>query len=151
MTAVCFVTPPEQSPQEGLMAYETVRQALSPYDIDPVYENAITIDTVSLGSAVALLADLDWYLRRTVADVFVREPAVSDTEWLSRELAGQLREESSDPEATAGLVKIYGVDANRLVEPMYAERRHDGSIPAYDLREVDETVVVRVAASEFGQ
>jgi hypothetical protein len=33
---------------------------------------------------------------------------------------------------------------------MYVARRPDGSIPSYDLRDVEETVVVRVAESEFG-
>jgi len=36
----------------------------------------------------------------------------------------------------------------RLVEPLYV-RRTDRDLPEYDLRDVDETVVVRVSESEF--
>ncbi|MFW6448420.1 MAG: DUF5804 family protein [Halobacteriota archaeon] len=151
MTTVCFVTPPDESPSERLLAYETVRQALSPYDRERPYTNALCVETVSLGSAVALVSDLDWYLRRTVQDVIVREPAVSEREWLSRALAEGLRAEAIDPADTEEVVKIYGVVEETLVEPMYAERRRDGSLPGYDLREVEATVVVRVGPAEFGR
>lgn len=150
MTTVCFVTPPDETPMEGLLAFDTVRQALSPYEVDSPHGNVVCVETVSIGSAVALIADLDWYLRRTVVDVMLREPAVSEDEWLSRDLAEGLREEVLTAAETEALVKIYGIDDDRLVEPMYAERRRDGTLPGYDLREVEDTLVVRVSESEFG-
>lgn len=150
MASVCFVTSPSADPREGLLSFETARQALSTYDLAQPYANAVRIETVSLGAAVALLDDLSWYLRRTVDDVFVLEPSIAPDEWLSRELAKALREERIDPADTTPLVKIYGVDEGALVEPMYAERRRDGSLPGYDLRTVDDTVVVRVSERAFG-
>lgn len=150
MTTVCFVAPPDSPPEEGLLAFDTVRQALSPYDVRSPYTNAVCVETVSIGSAVSLISDLDWYLRRTVDDVVLREPAISEEEWLSRRLAEELREEAIEPTETDALVKIYGIDDDTLIEPMYAERRHDGTLPGYDLREVEDTLVVRVAPAEFG-
>ena len=132
------------------MSFETARQALSTYDLAQPYANALQLETVSLGSAVALLDDLSWYLRRTVSDVFVLEPSISTDEWLSRELATAVREEALTPAETEPLLKVYGIDEGRLVEPMYAERRRDGSVPSYDLREVDGSLVVRVSESAFG-
>lgn len=150
MASVCFVTEPEADPRAGLLSFETARRALSTYDLAQPYANALQLETVSLGAAVALLDDLSWYLRRTVADTFVLEPSVSSEEWLSRELATALREESITPAETEPLLKVYGVDDGRLVEPMYAERRRDGSVPGYDLREVEDSLVVRVSESAFG-
>lgn len=150
MASVCFVTDPEADPREGLLSFETARQALSTYDLAQPYTNALRIETVSLGAAVALLDDLAWYLRRTVEDAIVLEPSISPDEWLSRELATAIREERLTPAETTPLVKVYGVDNGRLVEPMYAERRRDGSIPGYDLREVDDSLVVRVSQRAFG-
>lgn len=150
MTTVCFVTDPADDPRDGLLSFETTRQALSPYDLSNLYANALAIETVSLGSAVALLDDLDWYLRRTVREVIVKEPSISDTEWLSRDLATRLRDESITPEDTTTVVKMYGIDDNTLVDPMYAERREDGTLPGYDLRDVDGTVIIRVSEDAFG-
>lgn len=150
MTTVCFVTDPADDPRDGLLSFETTRQALSPYELSNLYANALAIETVSLGSAVALLDDLDWYLRRTVREVIVREPSISDTEWLSRDLAKGLRDESITPADTTTVVKMYGVDDNTLVDPMYAERREDGTLPGYDLRDVDGTVIIRVSEDAFG-
>lgn len=150
MTTVCFVTDPADDPRDGLLSFETTRQALSPYDLSNLYANALAIETVSLGSAVALLDDLDWYLRRTVREVIVKEPSISDTEWLSRDLATGLRDESITPEDTTTVVKMYGIDDNTLVDPMYAERREDGTLPGYDLRDVDGTVIIRVSEDAFG-
>lgn len=151
MTTVCFVSEVEADPRESLLAFETVRQALSPYDLDQPYTNAVSIETVSLGAAVALLDDLAWYLRRTVREAIVLEPSIDPEEWLSRELARQIRQEVVDPDDTGELVKIYGVDEGVLVEPMYAERRGDGSLPEYDLRSVDGTLVIRVTPDAFGR
>jgi hypothetical protein len=128
---------------------------------------------VSLGSAVALLNDLNWYLVRFTRDAFVREESVSDTEWLSRAVATGVRDDEFDPSETDRFLKIYGVvdadDADeedaadgdhegddgaadgppRLVEPMYVTRT-GRSLPEYDLRAADDTLAVRVTEDEFG-
>jgi hypothetical protein len=173
-----------------LLAYENARGALSSYDIREPYENAVAVETVSLGIAVSLLGDLDWYLRRLARDALVREPSVHPAEWLSRDLATAIRDGEVDPEETGTHLKVYGVvqdggdtdesstesvegtagesdgidsgnDGNdgsvglsrqprgRLVEPMYVTRTGE-SIPEYDLRAVDDTLVVRVTPAEFG-
>ena len=150
MASVCFVTEPAADPRDGLLSFETARQALSTYDLALPYDNALRIETVSLGAAVALLDDLAWYLRRTVDDAIVLEPSIAAEEWLSRELATAVRKEQLTPAETVPLLKVYGVDDGSLVEPMYAERRRDGSIPEYDLREVEDTLVVRVSQRAFG-
>ena len=49
---------------------------------------------------------------------------------------------------TDARLKVYGVADGELVEPMYVTRVQ-GERPDYDLRDVEETVVVRVAESEF--
>jgi len=46
-------------------------------------------------------------------------------------------------------VQVYGLVDDELVEPMYATRV-DGAVPEYDLRDVDETLVVRITEAEFG-
>lgn len=150
MTTVCFVGEPEGDPREAMLAFETVQQALSPYDVTSPYVNAISVETISLGAAVALLDDLAWYLRRTVREAIVLEPSISADEWLSSELARAIRRETVRPDETAGLVKVYGVEDGILVDPMYAERRADGTLPAYDLRDVDDTIVIRVSRRAFG-
>ncbi|MFC6717475.1 DUF5804 family protein [Natrialbaceae archaeon GCM10025810] len=53
--------------------------------------------------------------------------------------------DASPSPATAG---SSAVRRKRLVEPLYA-RRTDGELPEYDLREVDDTLVVRVTEGEF--
>ena len=45
---------------------------------------------------------------------------------------------------------MYGLADGRLVEPMYVVRV-DGTVPEYDLRDVEDTVMVRVTESEFGR
>lgn len=54
--------------------------------------------------------DLDWYLTRFVDEALVQEPSVSDEEWLSRELATQLRNSAVGPDETDEFCKIYGVE-----------------------------------------
>ena len=150
MASVCFVADPESDPLERLMSFETAEQALSTYELAQPYTNALRLETVSLGAAVALLDDLSWYLRRTIEEAIILEPSISPDEWLSRELAKAVREELITPDETEPLLMVYGIDDGTLAEPMYAERRHDGSIPTYDLREVDDTLVVRVSENAFG-
>ncbi|MGM0606275.1 MAG: DUF5804 family protein [Halobacteriota archaeon] len=148
MTRVCFVGADGIDLREELLSRETSRAALSTYALDRPFENSIALETVSLGAAVSLCNDLNWYLVRFVDLAFVLEPSISDAEWLSRELASDVRNRSVPPEETDQYLTVYGLEGDRLVEPMYATRV-DGEIPAYDLRDVDETVVVRVSEREF--
>lgn len=168
MTRVCLVGTGESSLQYELLSRETAREALASYDIETPFENAIAVDTVSLGAAVALLNDLEWYLVRFVDEALVLEPSLSDTEWLSRDLAGAIRNDSVAPEESGRYLKVYGLEypmddeageddaggddtgaVAALVEPMLVARTGK-TIPTYDLREVEETLVVRVTEAEFG-
>jgi hypothetical protein len=150
VTRVCFVGPPDANVQYELLSRDTARAALSTYDIRAPFENSLAVDTVSVGAAVSLCNDLNWYLVRFVDRVLVREPSISSEEWLSRRLAEAVRDGEVRPEETGERLAVYGLADGRLVEPMFVSRRPDGSIPSYDLREVAETVVVRVHESEFG-
>ena len=148
MTRVCFVGSEDTSLRAELLSRETARAALSTYTLAEPFANSIAIDTVSLGAAVSLCNDLNWYLVRFVDTVVIREPSISTAEWLSRELASDVRNRELPPEETDRYLTVYGVVDDRLVEPMYVTRR-DGTVPEYDLQEVDRTVVVRVTADEF--
>lgn len=157
VTEVCIVGEDEHL-HEDLVTYETANRALSAYDVAEPYVNAIVVETISLGTAVSLLNDLDWYLARVAEDALVRDPSISETEWLSRSVASAVRDGDLDPTATGPTRKLYGVveeepeDApgrtqRRLVEPMYVTGTGD-SVPAYDLHDVVDTVVVRIQAEE---
>lgn len=148
MTEVCLLGPEGHTLRAELLSYETARSALQPYDLREPFENSLAIETVSLGAAVSLLNDLDWYLARVAESVLVREPSVDQEEWLSRGLAEDIRDGEVEPEESSDYLKVYGVEDGSLVEPMYVTRR-DGTVPEYDLRDVQETVVVRVTESEF--
>lgn len=148
MTRVCVIGDPDVELRYELLSRETARAALATYDLRERFENSVCLDTVSLGAAVALLNDLNWYLVRFSDASLVLEPSISETEWLSRDLATAVRDGRVAPEETGDRLVVYGLDDGRLVEPMYVTRV-DGSVPEYDLREVDETVVVRVTDEEF--
>lgn len=148
MTRVCLVGGDDVDLRYELLSRETARAALSTYDLSQPFENAIALETVSLGAAVALLNDLNWYLVRFADTALVEEPSISETEWLSRDLATAVRDRELPPEETDQRLCVFGVDDDQLVEPMYVTRV-DGEIPGYDLRDVDDTVVVRVTAEEF--
>ncbi|MFB6081055.1 MAG: DUF5804 family protein [Haloferacaceae archaeon] len=148
MTRVCLVGREDVNLRYELLSRETARRALAAYDPTEPYENALAVETVSLGAAVSLLNDLNWYLVRFAAGAWVLEPSVSPAEWLSRDLASAVRDGGRAPDDTDRYLTVYGVADGRLVEPMYAVRT-DGEIPAYDLRDVEETVVVRVTEAEF--
>ncbi|WP_396612499.1 DUF5804 family protein [Haloferax sp. S1W] len=150
MTQVCIVGSEDVHLQYELLSRETARAALSTYDITEPFENSLCVETVSIGAAVSLLNDLNWYLVRFADAALVLEPSISDDEWLSRDLARDVRDSAVAPEETGDHLAIYGVEEGRLVEPMYVTRV-DGSVPSYDLRDVDETVVVRVGENEFGR
>lgn len=177
MTRVSLVGEEGTNLQYELLSRETARNALAAYDFGTPFHNSLAVETVSLGAAVSLLNDLEWYLVRFVDVALVEEPSVSETEWLSRELAAAIRDERVDPEESGRFLKVYGLepaDADetggtadepdgpgagqdgddtqeppRLVEPMLVTRT-GGTIPEYDLRDVEGTLVVRVTESEFG-
>ena len=149
MTRVCLLGSEGTDVQYELLSRETAREALATYERFAPFENALAVDTVSLGAAVSLCNDLNWYLVRFVDLAVVREPSVSTTEWLSRPLATAIRDGDIDPEDTGDRLAVYGVDDGRVVEPMYVTRRPDGSVPSYDLRAVDGTMTVRVTGAEF--
>lgn len=148
MARVCFVGETDLNLGYELLSRETSREALSTYNITEPFDNSLAVETVSLGAAVSLCNDLDWYLRRFVTQALVRDSSISSTEWLSRDLATAIREGDVRPEESDQLLKIYGLSDGTLVEPMFAARR-GAEIPPYDLRDVDETVVVRVSEAEF--
>jgi len=174
MTRVCLLGEDELDMSYELLSRETARRALAAYDLRGPYHNSVAVETVSLGAAVSLLNDLDWYLARFVRAAMVLEPSVSDEEWLSRPLATAIRDGAVDPDETGRLLKVYGVVSSddppadetetddgpesgttaehaggpRLVEPMFVART-GGTLPAYDLRDVDETLRVRVTEAEF--
>lgn len=169
MTQACLVGGEELNLRYELLSRETARDALAAYDLQEPFENAVAVDTVSLGAAVALLNDLEWYLVRFVAHALVSEPSVSESEWLSRALATAIRDDEVAPDETGRFLKVFGVvrpessggggerggeqeseaGPPRLVEPMLVTRTGE-TIPEYDLRDVDDTVIVRVTESEFG-
>jgi len=214
VTRVCFVGDEDVTLRYELLSRETSRDALSTYDLHRPFENSIAVDTVSIGAAISLCNDLQWYIVRFVDTVLVRDPSVSETEWLSRPLARALRNDEVEPPETGEFLKVYGVeypedrrereraegppagvdpalvsdgpaedpvtshpddstavtaagqpgpesdstdgadqqggssDRGRLVEPLYVSRT-DGEIPEYDLRDVSETIVVRLTEDEY--
>ncbi|RLM33709.1 MULTISPECIES: DUF5804 family protein [unclassified Haloarcula] len=168
MTQVCLVGSEDVNLRYELLSRETARNALATYDLQEPFANTVAVDTVSLGAAVALLNDLNWYLVRFADAAFVRDPSISETEWLSRDLAAAIRDDDIAPEDTGRFLNVYGIvesetsDADEtadtqaaaerppeLVEPMLLTRTGD-TIPEYDLQDVDDTLVVRVTESEFG-
>ncbi len=150
MATVCLVGETDVDLRRRLLTHETARAALATYDLTEPFANAVAVETVSLGAAVSLLNDLNWYLVRYVAEALVRVPSVSETEWLSRQLATAVRNERIDPAESGRLLKVYGLEDGQLVEPMFVART-DGDIPTYDLRDVEETVVIRVTEAEFAE
>lgn len=154
MTRVLLLGATDVHLRADLLAYETARDALSTYEIHEPYANSVAVDTISIGAAVSLLNDLNWYLLRLVGDALVLEPSISEKEWLSRALATAIRNETTSPDETGRLLKVYGVVTSEdgppwLSEPMYAQRV-GGTIPEYDLHEADSTLVIRVTPNEFG-
>ena len=169
MAQVCLVGSEDVSLRYELLSRETARNALVTYDLREPFENTLQLETVSLGAAVALLNDLNWYLVRFTDAAFVKMPSISESEWLSRELATAIRDDAVAPNMTGRFLMVYGVVADdeadddedpddqpapqdrppRLVEPMLLTRTGE-TIPGYDLRDVDDTLVVRVTEDEFG-
>ena len=149
MTRVCLVGVEDVELRYELVSRETAREALATYDLREPYENTVAVETVSLGSAVALLNDLNWYLVRFAREALVFDPSVTDEEWLSRDLAEAVRDGDVNPDETERFLKMFGVDDGALLEPMFVTRTGP-DLPTYDLHEVDDTLVVRVTEEEFG-
>ena len=149
MTRVCLVGAEDVELRYELVSRETAREALATYDLREPYKNTVAVETMSLGSAVALLNDLNWYLVRFAEEALVFDPSVADEEWLSRDLAEAVRDGDVDPDETERFLKVFGVDDGALLEPMFVTRTGP-DLPTYDLHEVDDTLVVRVTEEEFG-
>jgi hypothetical protein len=159
MTRVCLVGSEDCDLRSALLSRETARDALSTYRLDQPYANTLSLETISLGGAVSLLNDLNWYLVRYTDAAIVLESSISETEWLSRDLANAIRDGAIDPEESDRYIMVYGIESHeeeeterrrqRLVEPMYVTRTGE-TLPEYDLRDVDETLAVRVTGDEFG-
>jgi len=166
MAQVCLVGSDDVNLRYELLSRETARNALVTYDLREPFENTLQLETVSLGAAVALCNDLNWYLVRFTDAAFVKIPSISEREWLSRELATAIRDDEVAPDETGRFLMVYGVTADaddesddsqsaardrppRLVDPMLLTRTGE-TIPEYDLREVEDTLVVRVTEQEFG-
>ncbi|PSQ32674.1 hypothetical protein BRD11_06495 [Halobacteriales archaeon SW_12_69_24] len=149
MTRVCLVGDGDVELRYELLSRETSREALATYDLREPYRNTVALETVSLGAAVSLLNDLNWYLVRFAEKALVLEPSVSDTEWLSRALAEAVRSDELDPVETGRFLKVFGVEDGALLEPMFVTRTGP-ELPDYDLHDVEDTVVVRVTEAEFG-
>ncbi|MUV85988.1 hypothetical protein GJ631_05230 [Natronomonas sp. CBA1123] len=149
MTRVCLVGSEDVELRYELVSRETARNALATYDLREPYRNTVALETVSLGAAVALLNDLNWYLVRFADESLVLEPSVSDEEWLSRDLAAAIRDNDVAADESERFLKVFGVSDGELLEPMFVTRTgHE--LPEYDLHEVDDTLVVRVTEDEFG-
>jgi hypothetical protein len=149
MTRVCLVGEEDVELRYELVSRETSRDALATYDLREPYRNVVALGTVSLGAAVSLLNDLNWYLVRFVDESLVMEPSINETEWLSRALAEAVRSDDLDPTETGRFLKVFGVSDGALLEPMFVTRTGP-DLPEYDLHEVEDTLVVRVTATEFG-
>lgn len=129
-----------------LLTSETSREALSTYDfLETRIENAVVVETATLGGALALLNDLDWYLTRYANASEVLEPSVSEQEWLSRSLAEGVYEGKIDADETDEFYVVRGVCDGDVLQPLYSRDE-----PAeYDLAETDLVTVTRVEESEF--
>lgn len=156
MTTVTIIGSEDVDLRRELLSRETARDALATYDLTKPFENSLSLETVSLGAAVTLLNDLNWYLVRFADESIIRHPAVDESEWLSRDLAMKIRNTTVDPAETGEYLRVYGIERESpahpgtLVEPLYVRRGADG-VPEYDLRDVDETLVVRVTRDEFSK
>ncbi|WP_435115389.1 DUF5804 family protein [Halolamina sp. C58] len=146
MAQVCLLGEPESDLRYELLSRETAREALSTYELREPYANSLALDTVSIGAAVSLLNDLNWYLVRFVRTALVQSDSVSETEWLSRELATAIRDGDVDPADTGDFLQVYGVEEGRPQDPAFVEREGDWTP---EREGYDEVLVVRVTEDEF--
>ncbi|QKY19399.1 hypothetical protein B4589_003030 [Halolamina sp. CBA1230] len=146
MAQVCLLGELESDLRYELLSRETAREALSTYALREPYANSLALDTVSIGAAVSLLNDLNWYLVRFVRTPLVQSDSVSETEWLSRDLATAIRDGDIDPAETGELLQVYGVEDSRPQDPVFVEREGDWTP---EREGYDEVLVVRVTEDEF--
>lgn len=146
MTRVRFVGAEDVDLVSELRSSETSRRALSAYEFErtPV-DNAFEVETASMAAALALLNDLNWYVRRYCRWTEVLDPDVSEDEWLSRRLATRVYEREIDPGETREYLVVRGVSDGEPMEPLYARWEP----PEYDLGDADVVLVTRVDESEF--
>lgn len=155
MTRVCLVGSGDCDLRMELFSRETARDALSTYRLEQPYANTIALETISLGSAVSLLNDLNWYLVRFTERSWVLEPSLSESEWLSRTLATGIRENEIDPEDCGTHLMVYDVESTddengdrpQLGEPSFVSRPDEDTDPA--MGGDAERVAVRITESEF--
>lgn len=146
MTRVRLIGKEEYDLREELRASDTSRRALSTYEFKYTpLENVVEVETATIGAGLALLNDLNWYVRRYCRAAELLDPEVSEEEWLSRDLARKLYETDMEPEETREYLKVRGVHEGVLLEPLYAREEP----PEYDLAESEFTVVTRIDESEF--
>ena len=146
MTRVRVLGKDEYDLRGELLTSETSREALSTYDfLETRIENAVVVETATLGGALALLNDLDWYLTRYARASDVLEPSVSEEEWLSRRLAERVYEGKIDADDTDDFYVVRGVSDGELLDPLYSR----GESAEYDLAETDFVTVTRLDESEF--
>lgn len=146
MTRVRLIGKDEYDLREELRSSETSRRALSTYELKYTpLENVVEIETATIGAGLALLNDLNWYVRRYCRAAELLDPEVSEEQWLSRELARKLYETDMEPEETREYLKVRGVREGELLEPLYAREEP----PEYDLAESEYSVVTRIDESEF--
>ena len=146
MAQVCLLGEAESDLRYELLSRETAREALSTYALREPYANSLALDTVSIGAAVSLLNDLNWYIVRFVRAALVQSDSVSETEWLSRELAARIRDGDVDPEGTGELLKVYGVEEGRPEDHVFVEREGEWTP---EREGYDEVLDVRVTEAEF--
>jgi hypothetical protein len=129
-----------------LIASETSREALATYDLlDTRIDNAVAVETATLGGALALLNDLDWYLTRYARTAEVLEPSVSENEWLSRRLAERVYGDRVDVSETDEFYLVRGVRDGEPLDPLYSRNE-----PAeYDLGDTDFVTATRIDETEF--
>lgn len=146
MTRVRILGKDEYDLRGELLTSETSREALSTYDfLETRIENAVVVETATLGGALALLNDLDWYLTRYARASEVLEPSVSEEEWLSRSLAESVYEGKVEVDETDDFYVVRGVRDGELLQPLYSR----GEPAEYDLAETDFVIVTRLDESEF--
>ena len=135
-----------------LMEHEVSRNALSQYSLTIPFENSIDLTTISLGAAVSLLNDLNWYLSRYVQEALVLEPSVHKKEWLSRQLATAIRNEKIHPRSSKKFLKIYCLlsspETLKLTRPILTTR---SELPTLDFPQPDPNsrIIIRLLESEF--
>jgi hypothetical protein len=148
MTRVRLVGKDDVDLRYELVSSETSREALATYEFLPSpIENAVELETPSLGAALALLNDLNWYTVMYTERVEVLEPSVSEEEWLSRDLAHHIYEDRVSPDETREFFAVRGVADGEVLEPLYT-RDEPGTYDLHDA-EIDETIVTRITEEEF--